>query len=111
MVDAGGRSGKVELARPIVLIGAVAQGKIGLPRKRIRFRVDRKTEHFNLCLSFSWCAMSARIALSGFLFVAVANIVSMTAVMAQSQLPTVDEALEMSKRSGAPILAMAGQDY
>ena len=55
--------------------------------------------------------MSARIALSGFLFVAVANVVSMTAVMAQSQLPTVDEALEMSKRSGAPILAMAGQDY
>ena len=96
MVDAGGRSGKVELARPIVLIGVVAQGKI---------------EHFNLCLSFSWCAMSARIALSGFLFVAVANVVSMTAAMAQSELPTINEALEMSKRSGAPILAMAGQDY
>ena len=55
--------------------------------------------------------MSARSTLTGFLFVAVANVFSMTAVLAQSQLPTIDEALEMSRRSGAPILAMAGRDY
>jgi len=35
----------------------------------------------------------------------------MTSASGQSGLPTIDEALEMSKRSGAPILAMAGRDY
>lgn len=54
--------------------------------------------------------MSARATFTGFLF-AVLNVFSMAAVLAQSQLPTVDEALELSKRSGAPILAMAGRDY
>jgi len=55
--------------------------------------------------------MSARYSLLSFLSVVVVNLLSMTTALAQAQLPTVDEALEMSKRSGAPILAMAGQDY
>ncbi len=45
------------------------------------------------------------------LFVVAAFVLSMTSASGQSGLPTIDEALEMSKRSGAPILAMAGRDY
>ena len=30
--------------------------------------------------------------------------------LAQSKLPTIEQALEMSRGSGAPILAMAGQE-
>lgn len=45
------------------------------------------------------------------LFVVAAYVLLMTSASGQSDLPTIDEALEMSRRSGAPILAMAGQDY
>jgi len=49
--------------------------------------------------------------IKSFLLVVVTYFLSMTSASAQGQLPTIDEALAMSKRSGAPILAMAGQDY
>ena len=55
--------------------------------------------------------MSGRSTLPGLLFAAVVSLFSVTTALAQSQLPTIDEALEMSTRSGAPILAMAGLDY
>lgn len=93
-----------KLAR-FVLRKTFAQGKIGIRRREFFYKILQASRFL------FWCAMSVRSTLTGFLFAAVVNVFSMTVVLAQSQLPTIDEALEMSKRSGAPILAMAGQDY